>query len=106
MFLTVSHRILPYLRQIPIIAQVRSILKLDDAPFGCARRRFCSDQCVARYLRARGWDPVKAGKMLENTLRWREKEGVDNLRCAFSASVFFVNVEEPSPFVHSEESAA
>lgn len=33
--------------------------------------RFCSDESVSRYLRARNWNVKKAVKMLENSLIWR-----------------------------------
>ncbi|PON55734.1 CRAL-TRIO lipid binding domain containing protein [Trema orientale] len=31
----------------------------------------CSDASISRYLRARNWNTVKAGKMLKQTLKWR-----------------------------------
>lgn len=31
---------------------------------------FCSDDCILRFLRARGMDPVKAVSMLSETLQW------------------------------------
>ncbi|PWA42999.1 CRAL-TRIO lipid binding domain-containing protein [Artemisia annua] len=33
--------------------------------------RFCSDQSISRYLRARSWNTIKAEKMLEASLIWR-----------------------------------
>ncbi|GJV22602.1 phosphatidylinositol transfer protein 3-like protein [Tanacetum coccineum] len=33
--------------------------------------RFCSDQSISRYLRARSWNVIKAEKMLEASLIWR-----------------------------------
>ncbi|XP_057794592.1 uncharacterized protein LOC131010906 [Salvia miltiorrhiza] len=32
---------------------------------------YCSDACIARYLRARSWSVKKAVKMLKATLKWR-----------------------------------
>lgn len=55
----------------------RLLLWVPDVPSSHA---CVAPQCIARYLRARGWDPVKATRMLENTLKWRDQAGVDKLK--------------------------
>lgn len=35
--------------------------------------QFCSDACLYRYLRATNWNKRKAGKMIKDTLKWREQ---------------------------------
>lgn len=35
--------------------------------------QFCSDACLHRYLRATNWNKKKAGKMIKDTLKWREQ---------------------------------
>ena len=52
-----------------------------EAP-GSAARRFCTDACLARCLRARGWDVARAAKLLRATLAWREAFGVEALTWA------------------------
>lgn len=62
------------------VAQLRAAIGLDNEPPASAKRRFCTDQCLARYLRARSWDVAKAKSMLEATLLWRAEAKVDGLR--------------------------
>ena len=62
--------------------QLREALKLGSMPADSSVARFCTDACLCRYLRARGWDVVKAKKMLDGTLAWRAASGVDALRFA------------------------
>lgn len=35
---------------------------------------FCDDECILRFLRARGMDVKKASTMLTDTLKWREEQ--------------------------------
>ncbi|XP_047327929.1 phosphatidylinositol transfer protein 3 [Impatiens glandulifera] len=37
---------------------------------GCSLK-YCSDECLRRYLEARNWNVEKTKKMLEDTLQWR-----------------------------------
>ena len=62
--------------------QLREALKLSSLPADSPVARFCTAACLCRYLRARGWDVVKAKKMLDATLTWRVSSGVDALRFA------------------------
>ena len=42
--------------------------------------RFCSDDSVSRYLRARNWNVKKAVKMLETSLIWRMNYKPEEIR--------------------------
>lgn len=41
---------------------------------------YCSDACVARYLRARNWNVKKAVKMLKASLKWRREYKPEEIR--------------------------
>nr|XP_027089748.1 phosphatidylinositol transfer protein 3-like [Coffea arabica]XP_027089749.1 phosphatidylinositol transfer protein 3-like [Coffea arabica] len=41
---------------------------------------FCSDACIARYLRARNWNVKKAVKMLKASLKWRREYKPEEIR--------------------------
>lgn len=57
-------------------------------------RRFCTEACLLRYLRAREWNLDKAEKMLMNTLQWRKEYKPDKIapsevtHCAETGKVF------------------
>jgi hypothetical protein len=59
------------------IEQLKLVMGLSREPPGSSVRRFCSDACLARCLRARGWDVTKAAKLLGGTLAWRQRAGVE-----------------------------
>lgn len=42
--------------------------------------RFCSDESISRYLRARNWNVKKAVKMLESSLIWRMNYKPEEIR--------------------------
>lgn len=46
---------------------------------GCAQK-FCSDECLRRYLRARNWNVLKAKRMLKETLQWRASFKPEEIR--------------------------
>ncbi|GAA0152340.1 hypothetical protein LIER_10846 [Lithospermum erythrorhizon] len=41
---------------------------------------YCSDSCIARYLRARNWNVKKATKMLKASLKWRLEYKPEEIR--------------------------
>ncbi|KAL1547028.1 phosphatidylinositol transfer protein 3-like [Salvia divinorum] len=41
---------------------------------------YCSDGCIARYLRARNWNTKKATKMLKASLKWRSEYMPEEIR--------------------------
>ncbi|KAL3700467.1 hypothetical protein R1sor_018489 [Riccia sorocarpa] len=41
---------------------------------------FCTDDCLARYLRARDWNVEKAEKMLKEALKWRASYKPEDIR--------------------------
>ena len=41
---------------------------------------YCSDACIARYLRARNWHVKKATKMLKASLKWRLEYKPEEIR--------------------------
>ncbi|XP_047983237.1 phosphatidylinositol transfer protein 3-like [Salvia hispanica] len=41
---------------------------------------YCSDGCIARYLRARNWNSKKAIKMLKASLKWRSEYMPEEIR--------------------------
>ncbi|XP_028802978.1 phosphatidylinositol transfer protein 3 [Neltuma alba] len=42
--------------------------------------KYCSDDCLKRYLEARNWNVDKSKKMLEETLRWRSTYKPEEIR--------------------------
>ncbi|PQM43051.1 random slug protein 5-like isoform X1 [Prunus yedoensis var. nudiflora] len=40
----------------------------------------CSEESIARYLRARNWNTKKAGKMLKETIKWRMEYKPEKIR--------------------------
>ncbi|WOL16988.1 hypothetical protein Cni_G25776 [Canna indica] len=46
-------------------------LRTELGPLSGRSSKFCTDDCLKRYLRARNWDVQKAKKMLEETFKWR-----------------------------------
>eukprot|EP00249_Psilotum_nudum_P023869 c29012_g2_i3 orf=406-1305(-) len=46
-------------------------LRLAIGPLSGRALKFCSDDCLQRYLRARNWNVQKSKKMLLETLHWR-----------------------------------
>jgi hypothetical protein len=41
---------------------------------------YCSDACIARYLRARNWNVKKTTKMLKESLKWRLEYKPEEIR--------------------------
>lgn len=41
---------------------------------------FCTDDCLARYLRARSWHVKKADKMLKEAIKWRASYKPEEVR--------------------------
>lgn len=42
--------------------------------------KFCTDQCLSRYLRARNWNVAKSKSMLEESLKWRTAYKPEEIR--------------------------
>jgi hypothetical protein len=61
------------------IEHLKVVMGLSRELPGSPVRRFCTDACLARVLRARGWDVSKAAKLLSGTLAWRAKANVEGI---------------------------
>ncbi len=57
--------------------QIRTLDKLHenikDAILNDYEKKWCSDRCLCRYLRARDWDITKSENMIRETLKWRRQ---------------------------------
>ncbi|XP_021740157.1 random slug protein 5-like [Chenopodium quinoa] len=58
---------LPHEEQLKKIGEVRAAI----SPIPEKLSKFCSDDLISRYLRARNWNVKKATKMLKDSLKWR-----------------------------------
>ncbi|KAK7310906.1 hypothetical protein RJT34_08692 [Clitoria ternatea] len=58
------------------------ITELKDAigPLSGRSFKYCTDDCLRRYLEARNWNVDKSKKMLEETLGWRSAYKPENIR--------------------------
>ncbi|KAL3507898.1 hypothetical protein ACH5RR_033280 [Cinchona calisaya] len=70
--------------------RVQTVLELikKQAPLSVKQEKFCNNECVERFLKAKGDNAKKAMKQLRNCLAWRESFGTDNLIAdEFSAEI-------------------
>eukprot|EP00897_Mesotaenium_endlicherianum_P002800 jgi/Mesen1/2548/ME000162S01675 len=58
------------------VAELRAAVQPLQGPLAT----FCSDACLARFLRARNWNVKKATKMLKDTLAWRAQYKPEEIR--------------------------
>lgn len=59
--------------------QINEVRKL-IGPLSGMLAVYCSDACIARYLRARNWNVKKATKMLKASLKWRHEYKPEEIR--------------------------
>ncbi|XP_078429967.1 uncharacterized protein LOC144701997 [Wolffia australiana] len=59
-------------------AEVRAILR-KKMQLTLKQEKFCNDECVARFLRAKNDNVMKAAKQLSTSLAWRDANGIDRL---------------------------
>ncbi|KAK9166815.1 hypothetical protein Scep_002006 [Stephania cephalantha] len=62
-------KVFTYVEQQEKIDEVRRLI----GPLTGNSAFYCSDASIARYLRARNWNVMKATKMLKETLKWRHE---------------------------------
>ncbi|KAK4274773.1 hypothetical protein QN277_017951 [Acacia crassicarpa] len=55
-------------------------LRAAIGPLSGRSLKYCSDDCLKRYLEARNWNVDKSKKMLEETLRWRSTYKPEQIR--------------------------
>jgi len=60
------------------LSQLKIVMSASQ-PRSDADRRFCTDACLARYLRASRWDVSTAAKNVSATIAWRQALSVDAL---------------------------
>lgn len=60
-------------------AKINEVRKL-IGPLSGMLAVYCSDACIARYLRARNWNIKKATKMLKASLKWRHEYKPEEIR--------------------------
>lgn len=53
----------------------RAQMELDTLNAKPRLRKWVTDACLCRYLRARNWNLDKADAMLKSSLKWRQEEG-------------------------------
>ncbi|KAJ1411374.1 CRAL/TRIO, N-terminal domain [Sesbania bispinosa] len=63
-------------RQAALINEVRRLM----GPLSGKASIYCSDASISRHLRARNWNVKKAGKMLKQTLKWRQDYKPEEIR--------------------------
>ncbi|KAG5018296.1 CRAL-TRIO domain-containing protein [Glycine soja] len=58
------------------------IKEVKDAiePLSGRSLKYCTDNCLRRYLEARNWNADKSKKMLEDTLKWRSTYKPEDIR--------------------------
>ena len=61
------------------LAQLKIVMDLAAQPPGSALKAFCTDACLARYLRASRWDVAAAAKMVHSTMEWRRSSRVEEV---------------------------
>ncbi|XP_078436891.1 phosphatidylinositol/phosphatidylcholine transfer protein SFH3-like [Wolffia australiana] len=66
------------------------------------QEKFCTDACVARFLKCRGNSVKKAAKQLNACLRWRDSIGVDHM----TADEFAEELAEGVAYVAGHDDAA
>ncbi|GFP83844.1 random slug protein 5 [Phtheirospermum japonicum] len=61
------------------VKSVINLLKKQCSPLTAQQDKFCNEECVERFLKAKGDNVKKAAKQLRNCLSWRHSFGTDNL---------------------------
>ncbi|PIN19829.1 Phosphatidylinositol transfer protein PDR16 [Handroanthus impetiginosus] len=84
--------------------RVQSVLDLlkKQAPLTPKQVKFCSNACVERFLRTKGYSVKRAAKHLRTCLSWRHSLGIENL----TADEFSAELAEGLAYVagHDDES--
>ncbi|KAG6486470.1 CRAL-TRIO domain-containing protein C23B6.04c-like [Zingiber officinale] len=55
-------------------------LRAEIGPLEGRSLKYCTDECLRRYLVARKWDVAKSKKMLEETVEWRSSYKPEEIR--------------------------
>ncbi|KAI4994172.1 hypothetical protein ZWY2020_029220 [Hordeum vulgare] len=55
-------------------------LRATLGPMSARGEKYCSEACLARYLKARNWNVDKSRKMLEKCLKWRAVSRPEDIR--------------------------
>lgn len=55
-------------------------LKAAIGPLSGSSKKYCSDPCLRRYLKARNWNVAKARQMLQESLKWRSRYKPEEIR--------------------------
>ena len=61
------------------LGQLKIVMDLAAQPPGSPVKAFCTDACLARYLRASRWDVAAAAKMVHATMEWRRSSRVEEV---------------------------
>jgi hypothetical protein len=61
------------------LGQLKIVMDLRAQPPGSPVKAFCTDACLARYLRASRWDVAQAAQMVHATMEWRRSSRVEEV---------------------------